>query len=193
MFKMTQEEVLKIFKENNALLNGHFKLSSGLHSGQYLQCALLLQYPDIAEKLCRELAEKFENEKITVVIGPALGGITVSYEVARALGVRSLFAERDSTNAMVLRRGFSIDRSDRVLLVEDVITTGGSVGELVNIVKTNGAELVGIGSLIDRSNGKASFGVPFKALAKVEVITYEEKNCPFCKKGLPAVKPGSKF
>src|SRR3989338_2149811 len=135
---MTQDDVLKIFKNNGALLEGHFKLSSGLHSGRYLQCALLLQYPETARELCNELAKKFADEKITVVIGPALGGVLVSYEVARALGVKSLFAERDANKAMVLRRGFSIDKGDRVLLVEDVITTGGSATELINIVKNSG-------------------------------------------------------
>lgn len=189
---MTQEEVLKIFKEKNALLEGHFKLSSGLHSEKYLQCALVLQYPGIAEKLCKELAKKFEGEKITVVIGLALGGIIVSYEVSRALGARSLFAERDMSNAMVLRRGFSIGKNDRVLLVEDVITTGGSVSELVDIVKNSRAKLVGIAALIDRSSGKANFSAPFKALAKIEVKTYQEKDCPLCKKGIPVVKPGSR-
>lgn len=189
---MTQKEVLKIFKDNNALLSGHFKLSSGLHSGQYLQCALPLQRSEVAKKLCAGLAKKFAGEKITVVIGPALGGVIVSYETARLLGVRSLFAERGQANEMSLRRGFSLNKNDRVLLVEDVITTGGSVGELVDIVKNSGARLVGIGALIDRSGGKINFKAPFKALAKIDIKTYKEEDCPLCKKGVPVVRPGSK-
>jgi orotate phosphoribosyltransferase len=189
---MTQDDVLKIFKDNNALLEGHFKLSSGLHSGQYLQCALLLQYPDMAARLCAGLAKEFKNKKVTAVIGPALGGVVVSYEVARSLGARSLFAERDAAGAMVLRRGFSIDKSDSVLLVEDVVTTGGSLLELVDIVKASGARLVGVAVLIDRSAGSASFGVPFTALAKIDIKAYSESDCPFCKQGVPIVKPGSK-
>ncbi len=189
---MTQEEVLKIFKEHNALLEGHFKLSSGLHSGQYLQCALVLQWPQTADRLCAALAEKFSSEKITVVVGPALGAVIVSYGTARALGARSIFAERQSDGAMALRRGFSLDKKDRVLLVEDVLTTGGSANELAGIVKNSKAGLVGVGALIDRSDGKAMFDVPFKALAKIEIETYEEKDCLLCKKGLSVVKPGSR-
>lgn len=189
---MTQKEVLKIFKDNNALLNGHFKLSSGLHSGQYLQCALPLQRPDTAKRLCAALAKKFAGRKITVVIGPALGGIIVSYETARALGARSLFAERGQANEMSLRRGFFLNKNDRALLVEDVITTGGSVGELAGIVKKSGAKLVGIGALIDRSGGKANFKAPFKALAKIDIGIYKEEDCPLCKKGMPVAKPGSR-
>lgn len=194
---MTQDEVLKIFKEKNALLEGHFKLSSGLHSEKYLQCALVLQYPDIAEKLAKDIAKGFAKEKIDVVVGPAMGGITLAYEVARQLGVRGIFTERqDSPHAgagkMVLRRGFGINASERVLVVEDVVTTGLSTNEVIEVIKAQGGVIAGVASIIDRSNGTAKFPAPFKPLAKVEVKTCEEKDCPLCKKGVPVVKPGSR-
>lgn len=197
---MKTEEVIRIFKEHNALLEGHFKLSSGLHSEKYLQCALILQYPDIAEKLAKAIAEEFKNEKIDVVVGPALGGIMLAYEVARQLavngilftgGVRGIFTERQD-GKMVLRRGFGIKKDERVLVVEDVVTTGLSTNEVIEVIKEQGGEIAGVASIIDRSNGAAKFNAPFKPLAKIEVKTYEEKNCPLCKKGSLAVKPGSR-
>lgn len=188
---MTEKEVLRIFTEHNALLEGHFKLSSGLHSEKYLQCALVLQYPNIAGKLSKELAKKFSDTKIDVVAGPALGGITLAYEAARALGVRGLFTERQDSK-MVLRRGFSIKKGENVLVVEDVITTGGSTKEVIAVVKELGGEVVGVGSIIDRSSGIIDFGAPFKFLAKVSVETFDEKNCPLCKKGVAITKPGSR-
>lgn len=188
---MTDKEVLFLFEELNALLKGHFKLSSGLHSEKYLQCALVLQHPAIAEKLARTLADKFKDEKIDVVIGPALGGVTWAYEVARALGVRGIFAEREE-GAMTLRRGFSIDEGERVLVVEDVVTTGGSTKEVIEVVTARGGVVVGVGSVIDRSDKPVDFGVRFKSLAKVNVRTFKEHECPLCKAGTPAVKPGSR-
>lgn len=188
---MTEKDVLKLFEKHNALLTGHFKLSSGLHSEKYLQCALILQYPDIAAKLSKELVKKFE-ENIDVVIGPALGGIILAYEVARALKVRGLFSERHE-GKMVLRRGFSIEKGEKALVVEDVITTGGSTKEVIEVVKSYGGNVVGVGSIIDRSGKqKVDFGASFHALAKINVETFEEKNCPLCKKGLPITKPGSR-
>ena len=188
---MTEKAVLNLFTEHSALLTGHFRLSSGLHSEKYLQCALVLQYPDAAQKLSKALAEKFSKDKIDVVIGPALGGITLAYEVARAFGVRGLFTERQE-GSMVLRRGFSIGKGEKVLVVEDVITTGGSTREVIDVVRSLGGEVVGVGSIIDRSAQGVDFGAPFQALAKMKVETFEEKNCPLCKKNIPVTKPGSR-
>lgn len=188
---MTEKQVVELFEKNNALLTGHFKLSSGLHTEKYLQCALILQYPDIAEKLSKELVKKFLKAKIDVVIGPALGGITLAYEVARALGVRGLFTERQE-GRMVLRRGFIIKKSEKALVVEDVITTGGSTKEVIDVVRSLGGEVIGVGSIIDRSAEKIDFGAPFYALAEVKIRTFEEKDCPLCKKNIPVTKPGSR-
>ena len=188
---MTEKEVLNIFEKNNALLTGHFRLSSGLHSEKYLQCALVLQYPRVAETLSAALAAKFSKEKIDVVIGPALGGITLAYEVARSLNVRALFTERQEAK-MVLRRGFAIQAGERVLVTEDVVTTGGSTKEVIEVVKAAGGIVVGVGSIIDRSDTPIEFGAPFKALARVTVETYKEEACPMCKKGMPVMKPGSR-
>jgi len=189
---MTEKDVLNIFEANEALLEGHFRLSSGLHSEKYLQCALVLQYPDIAERLSAALAEKFsKTEKIDLVIGPALGGITLAYEVARALGARGVFTERQD-GAMVLRRGFSIKNGERVLVVEDVVTTGGSTKEVIDVVKNSGGIVIGVGVIIDRSSDKIDFGVRFESLAKVKVETFKEGECPLCKNNIPVTKPGSR-
>ena len=188
---MTEKEVLAIFEDKNALLTGHFKLSSGLHSGKYLQCALVLQYPDVAGKLAKEIAKRFAGEGIGFVVGPALGGVTLAYEVARALGVRGLFTERQD-GKMTLRRGFSIDKGEKALVVEDVVTTGGSTKEVIDVIGSLGAKTVGVACVIDRSGGKAGFGVKFEALAKVNVETFEEKDCPLCKSGASITKPGSR-
>lgn len=201
---MTSNEIVRLFETHGALLTGHFKLSSGLHSEKYLQCALVLQYPDIAEKLSKELAKKFSDKKIDIVVGPALGGVTLAYEVARALGVKGLFTERQDgppardglscsrAGKMVLRRGFSIEKGENVLVVEDVVTTGGSTKEVIDVVKALGGVVAGVGSIIDRSSETIEFGVPFHALAKVKVETFEEKNCALCKKNIPVTKPGSR-
>ena len=188
---ITEKELLSLFTGHNALLNGHFRLSSGLHSEKYLQCALVLQYPDAAEKLSKELAKKFSKSKIDLVIGPALGGITLAYEVARVFGVRGLFTERQD-GKMILRRGFSIAKGENALVVEDVITTGGSTKEVIEVVRSLGGEIVGVGSIIDRSSQPVDFGAPFEALAKLKVETFEEKKCPLCKKNIPVTKPGSR-
>lgn len=188
---MTEKQVIDLFTKHNALLTGHFKLSSGLHSEKYLQCALVLQHPDIAAKLSKEIAGKFSKDKTDVVIGPALGGITLAYEIARALGVRGLFTERQDGN-MVLRRGFGIEKGEKVLVVEDVITTGGSTKEVIDVVRSLGGEVIGVGSIIDRSGQAIDFGAPFISLAKINVETFEEKNCPLCKKNIPVTKPGSR-
>jgi len=188
---MTEQEILDIFKETNAFLAGHFKLSSGLHSRMYLQCARVLQYPKHAEKLCSALAEEFSADKPNVVIAPALGGVLVSYEVARALNVKSLFMERVD-GKMTLRRGFELNKKDRVFIVEDVITTGLSTREVVEVVKSFGSILIGVGCLIDRSGGKADFGAPFKSLLKINIPTFKPETCPLCKDKIPITKPGSR-
>jgi len=180
-----------MFKETGAILEGHFKLSSGLHSRQYLQCARVLQHPVQAEALCKALAQHFANVKIDTVIAPALGGIIVSYEFARALGVKSLFTERVD-GKMTLRRGFALGKGEKVLVVEDVITTGLSTSEVVKAVKSSGAEVVGVGSLVDRSSGKLDFGAPFKSLIKIDMPTFKPENCPLCKSKIPVIKPGSR-
>lgn len=188
---MTEKDILKIFKEKDALLKGHFKLSSGLHSERYLQCALVLQYPDVAEKLSRALAKKFAKEKIDIVISPALGGVTLAYEVARAFGAKGIFAERQD-GRMSLRRGFSVGKGDKVLVVEDVVTTGGSTKEVMGLVKDSGGVIVGVGAIVDRSGATADFGARFEALAKIDIETFDESACPLCKKGIPVTKPGSR-
>lgn len=188
---MTEKDVLDIFHKNNALLKGHFKLSSGLHSENYLQCALVLQYPEMAEKLAKELAEKFAGKKIDTVIGPALGGITIAYEVARALGIRGIFAERQDGD-MVIRRGFSVSQGENVLVVEDVITTGGSTREVIDAVKKSGGKVVGVGCIIDRSDTKIDFGAELKSLARLKIKTYGQNECPLCKSNIPITKPGSR-
>lgn len=188
---MTEKEVLKIFETHNALLKGHFKLSSGLHSGGYLQCALVLQHPDVSERLSAELGKRFSKEKIGVVIGPALGGITLAYEVARALGVRGIFAERQD-GKMVLRRGFFVAKGEKALVVEDVVTTGGSAKEVMEVVKNSGGVVAGVGTIIDRSDRPIDFGVRFEALARIKVGTFTEAACPLCEDGLAITKPGSR-
>jgi len=188
---MTEKEVLDIFESKNALLKGHFRLSSGLHSEKYLQCALVLQYPDVAGNLAKALAARFPKVKIDVVVGPALGGITLAYEVARAIGARGIFTERRD-GKMTLRRGFSIKNGEKALVVEDVVTTGGSTKEVIEVIKASGGIVVGVGSIIDRSSDKIGFGARFEALAKIEIETFDEANCPLCKKNIPIVKPGSR-
>ncbi|MEG6522161.1 orotate phosphoribosyltransferase [Desulfotomaculum sp. 1211_IL3151] len=188
---MEREEIIEIFTKTGAMLTGHFLLTSGKHSNRYFQCAQVLQHPQYTQVLCQALAESFKNQAVQTVIGPAMGGILVSYEVARALGVRSLFTERVN-GKMSLRRNFSIQPGERVLVVEDVITTGGSVAEVIDVVKGMGGEVVGVGVLVDRSNVRANLGVRTEALLTVAVETYEPESCPLCAAGTPAVKPGSR-
>jgi len=188
---LNSEEVVSIFKKTGAMLSGHFKLTSGRHSDRYFQCAKVLQHPDHTGVLCRELAARFAGEDVSAVIGPATGGIIVSYETARALGVRGIFTEREN-GVMSLRRGFSIEPGERVLVVEDVITTGGSVLEVIDVVRSLGGVVVGAGVLVDRSGGKVDLGVRKEALLVTEVISYDPDQCPLCRDGIPAVKPGSR-
>ncbi len=189
---MNALDTLSIFKRKKALLEGHFLLSSGKHSQKYLQCAKVLEDPRLSAKLCRELAKKFRGKKVDAVVGPALGGITLAYELARALGARALFAERVK-GKMSLRRGFTLSAGERVLIAEDVITTGGSVKEVIKAIKPFAVKFVGVGALIDRSKGNSVFGeIPLKSLKKVKVQTYRPSECPLCKKHIALVKPGSR-
>ena len=188
---MKEKEILEIFEKTHALLKGHFKLSSGLHSGEYLQCARVLQYPAHAERLCGELASHFKEDKPTCVVAPALGGLVVSYETARALAVRSIFTERKDTK-MVLRRGFEIKSDDRVLVVEDVITTGLSTKEVLDVMKSRGAVIIGVGSIVDRSGKRIDFGVKSISLIQLDLPVFSQEECPLCKKGIEITKPGSR-
>lgn len=188
---LSQEEILNMFLESGALLEGHFLLTSGRHSNRYMQCARVLQYPHYAEKLGAALAEGFKDAGVEAVIGPAMGGIIVAHEVGRALGTRAFFAEREQ-GVMTLRRGFTLEPGTRVLVCEDVVTTGGSVREVMEVVREKGAQVVGVGVLVDRSGGKVDFGVPLRALLTMEIPSYDAAECPLCREGLPLVKPGSR-
>jgi len=189
---MTDTELLEAFRETGALLEGHFLLRSGLHSGQYFQCALLLQPMPLVEKLGAALAAKFDAGAIDTVIAPAMGGLVIGQEVARQLGKRFIFAEKDDQGKLALRRGFKIAPGERLLVVEDVITKGGRVQETLDIVRARGGRVVGVGVVVDRSGGEVSFGVPTEALGRLQAEAFEAANCPLCKQGLPLVKPGSK-
>ena len=190
---MTAQEVLALYERTGALLKGHFLLSSGLHSSTYLQSALVLQYPEHAEALGAELAGRFREEPIDLVIAPALGGIIVAHEVARPLGVRALFAEREG-GEMRLRRGFAIRPGERCLVVEDVVTTGGSTKEVMGLVQTAGGVVVGAGALVDRSGGAVAFPVRHAALVTLAIENFPPESCPFCRQGFPPlIKPGSRI
>lgn len=188
---LSHEEIRELLFQTQALKKGHFRLTSGLHSEQYVQCALLLREPKIAEKVCKALADKFRDENPEVVVGPAIGGIIAAYEVARSLGVPGIFAEREN-GKMTLRRGFGVEKDQRVLVIEDVITTGGSSQEVVELLQGLGAKVLGVGSIIDRSGGKTKLTVPFKSLIQLDIETYQPENCPLCTQGLELVKPGSR-
>jgi orotate phosphoribosyltransferase len=199
------EDLLKIFETAGAIRHGHFELSSGLHSAMYVQCALALQYPRFAEKLGRELAALFTDARIEAVVSPALGGLIIGQEVARALpepsgklalqegGVPALFAERDGSGMMVMRRGFALRPEQRVLVVEDVWTTGGSTQETIHVVQEAGGCVVAAAALIDRSGGNIDFPVKAQALLDLPIASYEPDDCPLCREGSAAVKPGSRF
>jgi orotate phosphoribosyltransferase len=187
---MTEAEALRILEETGAVQDGHFVLSSGLHSGRYFQCAQVLQYPEHTERLCKELALRLRDLAPQVVSGPAFGGIIVAYEVARQLGVRSVFAEREN-GRLTLRRGFAIAPGERVVIVDDVITQGGSVLESAELVRSRGGEVVGAGVILDRSGG-VDFGMRIEALARVAVENYSPESCPLCARGVALAKPGSR-
>jgi len=184
-------DVLKLFRESGALLEGHFRLSSGLHSAGYLQCAVVLQHPQHAEALGRALAERLSNLNANVVLSPALGGLIIGHEVGRGLGVRAIFAERQD-GAMTLRRGFTLGPTDRVVVIEDVVTTGGSTKETMAVARASGARVVGAGAIIDRSGGNTDLDVPFDTLVSLTLATHQPDACPMCAAGQPIVKPGSR-
>jgi orotate phosphoribosyltransferase len=198
---MTRDALLDLYRRSGALLEGHFRLTSGLHSPGYLQCALVLQYPQHAEALGRAIADRVRDLRATVVLSPALGGVVIGHEVARALGVRAMFAERQD-GVLTLRRGFIIGEQDRVLVVEDVLTTGGSTRETMLVAKAAGGQVVGAAAIVDRSPSTGSgpvrdargtdLGVPFVTLLAIDLPTYEPDMCPLCAQGLPVVKPGSR-
>lgn len=192
----TMDQILSAFFETGAYLKGHFRLTSGLHSPEYLQCALVLQYPRHAEHFGRLLATEFRRLEPTLDVGvvasPAIGGLIIGHEVARALGARFIFSERDASGKMVLRRGFSIEPGETAVVVEDVVTTGGSSREVIDILKNAGARMIGAGSIIDRSGGAVDLGIPRVALKTLEVVAYREEDCPLCRAGSPVVKPGSR-
>lgn len=188
---MTKDEIMTRFKESGALLEGHFKLRSGLHSNRFFQAALLLQHPDVAGELCTELAARFAESGIQVVISPAVGGLIVGHEMARALKTRAIFADKDE-GELILKRGFSIAPGERVLVAEDVITRGGRVQQTVDLVKAHGGVVAGIAVIVDRSGGAAKFDVPHDSLMKLELETYESDSCPLCTAAVPIERPGSK-
>ncbi len=192
---MNEEIVLSIFKDSEALLEGHFQLTSGLHSNQYFQCAKVLQFPKYCEVLCKDIASRFPPGSIDVVVAPALGGIVVGQEVGRQLNARPMFTERKD-GVMQLRRGFEIAKGERVLVCEDVVTTGGSVNEVIGIVSERGGRLAGVGCIVDRSGGKIAFPIEsggiYHPVLTMTVVTYKPDACPLCRKGLPVVKPGSR-
>lgn len=189
---LSDEEILEVFRKTGGVLHGHFLLTSGRHSDTYMQCAKLFVQPAESERLCRELAVQLKEFKADVIVSPAVGGIIMGYEVARQLGVANYFAERQD-GAMTLRRGFALDKGARVIVVEDVVTTGGSVKEVIELCRNAGAEVVAVASIVDRSAGQVDFGVPYRALLSMEVKSYEAGECPLCKEGkIPAVKPGSR-
>lgn len=188
--------VLQLFEETGAYLHGHFQLTSGLHSPEYLQCALVLQHPRVAERLGQMLARECERlapeMKIDLVVAPALGGLIIGHEVARAMNVPFLFTERDADRKMSLRRGFQVSSGQKAVVIEDVVTTGGSSREVVELLQAAGVDVIGAGSIIDRSNGAAELGVPRKALATLQATTYPPEQCPLCQEGVPVRKPGSR-
>ncbi len=188
---MNDAEVIERFRRTGALLEGHFVLTSGLHSTSYLQCALVLQHPAEAEAFGRALAGRFEDARVETVAAPAIGGIVIGWEVARALGARSIWTERED-GRMTFRRGFNVRDGERVVVVEDVITTGGSTRETIEALRDSGANVVGAASIIDRSGGRADVGAPRHALATLDVPTHAPEACPLCAQGVPAVKPGSR-
>lgn len=188
---MEQDAVLDLFRKSGALLEGHFRLSSGLHSNRYLQSALVLQYPEFADALGTALAARTRHLQPTVVLSPALGGIVIGQEVARALGVRAIFAERQD-GTLMLRRGFALEPTDRVLVVEDVITTGGSTRETAVVAESQGATVTGAAAIIDRGSDPGRLDLPLQALVRLEVPTYQPDSCPLCAKGIAVTKPGSR-
>jgi len=204
LYRIVSESTMQTFRDTGAYLTGHFRLTSGLHSNEYLQCARVLQHPAIAESMGRELARKLVPASLisgdtqigspacNLVASPAIGGLIIGHEVARALGCRFIFTERDSAGKMVLRRGFSVEPGETAVVVEDVVTTGGSTREVIEVLRDAGVQVLAAGSIIDRSGGTVDLGVPRSALAVLNVTTWQPEECPLCRDGVPVEKPGSR-
>ena len=188
---MNKNDILKCFTDSGALLEGHFKLRSGLHSNRFFQAALLLQYPEVAERLCTQLASKFKDKGISAVISPAVGGLIVGHELAKALGVRAIFADKEN-DQLILKRGFSIAKDEKILVGEDVITRGGRVQQTIDLVRQLGGQVAGIAVIVDRSMGNVSFDIAHESLLKLELETYDPENCPLCADNIGLERPGSK-
>ena len=190
---MQDIEVMDLFRKTGAYKQGHFKLSSGLHSGAYMQCALVLQNPIIASRLCAVLADKFRADAPDVILGPAMGGVVLAYELARALNARAIFSERDDDGRMKLRRGFTVTPANKVLIAEDVLTTGKSVKEVIALLREDGVVPVGVAALVERSTEQLDFnGVKHEKLIKLDIPSFKEGECPLCQEGIPVTKPGSR-
>ena len=190
---ITEKRILEILTEAGVLMEGHFLLTSGRHSNKYLQCAKIFRNTKYSEELCGVLAQHFAKDDVELVIGPAMGAVQMAYEVSRSLGTENFFTERDENGKMALRRGFSINKGQRVLVVEDVVTTGGSVREVIDLVKEAGGVVVGVGSIVDRTGGKIDFGVPFRAVISIDVESWPADECPLCREGkMDLMKPGSR-
>lgn len=187
---MTDAQIIEILEKTGVILNGHFRLTSGRHSDKFLQCSQVLQYPKYTQAICEQIAARFGDTKIDVVAGPAMGGIILAYEVARAIGARAIYTERED-GKMALRRGFAISPGENVLLVEDAVSTGGSVNEVAEVVTALGGSVVGVGALVDRTGGKVSFGVPFRPLLTMNIQSYSPAECPMCKEGMALTQPKS--
>ncbi len=185
-------EVMQLFEQSGAVLHGHFILTSGLHSDTYMQCAKLFEHGEISEKLCKMAAEKIKKYNADVIVSPAVGAIIFGYELGKQLGIPNMFAEREKDGNFALRRGFELKKGSRVVIAENVVTTGGSVKEVIELVNRIGGKVVAVAEVVDRSGGKVDFGVPNESLLQIEVKTYAPEDCPMCKAGTAAVKPGSK-
>ena len=188
---MRLEQAIEIFKRTGVMQEGHFRFTSGRHSDNYMQCARLFEFPSDSVVICSDVAEFFRDKGIDLVVGPALGGIIMAYEVAKLLNVRNIFAERED-GAMTLRRGFDVTAGSRAIVVEDVVTTGGSVKEVIELLRGHDVDVVGVGAVIDRSNGKVVFDVPFHAVATMDLKSWEPEDCHLCRQGIPLMKPGSR-
>lgn len=185
-------KVMELFEKSGAVLHGHFVLTSGLHSDTYMQCAKLFEHGDIAESLCKQAAEKLKGYNADVIVSPAVGAIIFGYELGKQLGIPNMFAEREKDGNFALRRGFELEKGSKVIVAENVVTTGGSVKEVIDLIRALGSDVVAVAEVVDRSGGKVDFGVPNEALLQIDVKTYKPEECPLCKAGTPAVKPGSK-
>lgn len=188
---MKEADIKQLLVDTGAIMEGHFLLTSGLHSPLYVEKFQVLQHPKHTEQLCQALADRFRDENVELVVGPVTGGILLAHEVGKSLGTRAIFTEREN-GKMTLRRGFVIKPGERVLVVEDIVTTGGSIQEVIEVVREHGGQVIGVGMLVDRSGGKANFDIPAKSLLQLDVTTFKPEECPLCKQGIPMTKRGSR-